>query len=108
MAKFIIQPHGRLNDWVAEEKGYFTEEGLDYWLHLDASYRTVPQLSAVFSKKPLKDQLHGAFERYAEGSGRKGGAKDAGDVSCACHWTVNQSAKLEDGIMYGKAYCGSR
>ena len=30
MAKFIIQPHGRLNDWVAEEKGYFTAEGLDY------------------------------------------------------------------------------
>ena len=24
MAKLIIQPHGRLNDWVAEEKGYFT------------------------------------------------------------------------------------
>ena len=27
MAKFIIQPHGRLNDWVADEKGYFREEG---------------------------------------------------------------------------------
>ena len=22
MAKFMIQPHGRLNDWVADEKGY--------------------------------------------------------------------------------------
>jgi hypothetical protein len=30
MAKLIIQPHGRLNDWVADEKSYFTEEGLDY------------------------------------------------------------------------------
>ena len=104
MAKFVIQPHGRLNDWVAEEKGYFTEEGLDYWLNLDASYKPVPQLSAVFSDEPLKDQFHGAFERYAEGSGRKGDVKNAGDVSCACHWTVNQSAKLEDGIMYGKSY----
>ena len=30
MAKFIIQPHGRLNDWVADEKRYFAAEGLDY------------------------------------------------------------------------------
>ena len=28
--KFIIQPHFRLQEWVAEEKGYFTDEGLDY------------------------------------------------------------------------------
>ena len=104
MTKFIIQPHGRLSDWVAEEKGYFTKEGLDYWLNLDASYKTVPQLPTVFSNEPLKDQFHGAFERYAEGSGRKGSVENAGDVSCACHWTVNQSAKQEDGIMYGKAY----
>lgn len=29
MTKFMIQPHGRLNDWVADEKGYFREQGLD-------------------------------------------------------------------------------
>jgi hypothetical protein len=23
-------PHGRLQEWVAEEHGYFTTEGLDY------------------------------------------------------------------------------
>ena len=28
--KFIIQPHFRLHEWVAEEKGYFAAEGLDY------------------------------------------------------------------------------
>ena len=28
--KFIIEPHFRLQEWVAEEKGYFKEEGLDY------------------------------------------------------------------------------
>lgn len=105
MAKFIIQPHGRLNDWVAEELGYFKDEGLDYFLNVDASYKTVPQLAeALEADAPIKDNLFGAFERYAEGHGRKGGREDAGDVSCACHWTVNQSAKLQDGIMYGKAY----
>lgn len=105
MTKFTIQPHGRLNDWVAEEMGYFKDEGLDYFLNVDASYKSVPQLAeALEADAPIKDNLFGAFERYAEGHGRKGGREDAGDVSCACHWTVNQSAKLQDGIMYGKAY----
>src|SRR5262245_45571187 len=30
MAKFVIQPHGRLQEWIADEKGYFRDEGLDY------------------------------------------------------------------------------
>ncbi len=30
MLKFIIEPHFRLQEWIAEEKGYFAAEGLDY------------------------------------------------------------------------------
>ena len=30
MGKFTIQPHGRLQEWIAHEKGYFRDEGLDY------------------------------------------------------------------------------
>jgi len=30
MAKFVIEPHFRLQEWVAHEKGYFAGEGLDY------------------------------------------------------------------------------
>ena len=30
MSKFVIEAHFRLHEWVAEEKGYFAEEGLDY------------------------------------------------------------------------------
>ncbi len=30
MSKFVIAPHMRLQEWVAEEKGYFAAEGLDY------------------------------------------------------------------------------
>ena len=26
MAKFVIEPHFRLQEWVAEEKGYFRAE----------------------------------------------------------------------------------
>ena len=28
--KFVIEPHFRLHEWVAEEKGYFKDEGLEY------------------------------------------------------------------------------
>ena len=45
MAKFIIQPHGRLNDWVADEKGYFREEGLDYELNVEGSRKNTPPLA---------------------------------------------------------------
>jgi hypothetical protein len=31
-------PHGRLQEWVAEEKGYFTAEGLDYSFVLSEDY----------------------------------------------------------------------
>ena len=30
MAKFIVEPHFRLQEWVADDKGYFSDEGLDY------------------------------------------------------------------------------
>jgi len=30
VGKFVITPHFRLQEWVAEEKGYFKAEGLDY------------------------------------------------------------------------------
>lgn len=30
MSKFVIQPHFRLQEWVADEKGYFSAEDLDY------------------------------------------------------------------------------
>ena len=30
MSKFVIQSHGRLQEWVAEEHGYFRDEGLEY------------------------------------------------------------------------------
>src|SRR5918993_1469947 len=67
MAKFIIQPHGRLNDWVADEKGYFTEEGLDYELNVEGSRKNTPRLTGVDSPIPLEDKRFGASERYAQG-----------------------------------------
>jgi len=102
MSKLVIQPHGRLNDWVADEKGYFRDLGLDYEINLASAERNTQTVADLQGAGPIPDIVAGAFESYREGNGRKGG--DAGDVSCACHWTVNQAAKVNDGIMWGKAY----
>ena len=43
MGQFIIQPHMRLQEWVAEEKGYFRSAGLDY--EFDVSFASTTSLS---------------------------------------------------------------
>ena len=55
MAKFRIQPHGRLQEWVAHELGYFEDEGLDYEL----IFGNVSQQS----EKP-KEVRHGALRGH--------------------------------------------
>ncbi len=102
MSKFRIQPHGRLNDWVAAEKGYFDEAGLDFEFEAPHAGRNMLSEAELRESNTLRDIQSGAFESYVEGEGRKGDG--AGDVSCACHWTVNQAAKVQDGVMWGKAY----
>lgn len=103
MGKFIIQPHGRLQEWVADEKGYFCDEGLDYELNvLDRTLGGISPAQAQDRSGEAADILSGAFESYEAGQGRKG--IEAGDISCACHWTVNQAAKVEHGLIWGKAY----
>ena len=105
MSKFVIQPHGRLNDWVADEKGYFRAEGLDYvlsTLNTEDDRAARHKMAATAPNNPVPDVIAGAFESYTEGHGRKG--EGAGDISCACHWTVNQAAKLQEGVMWGNAY----
>ena len=88
MAKFIIEPHFRLHEWVAEEKGYFRDEGLDY------EFRELVRTTA--GKIHDKGDKVGAFQSFEEG--RKS------NVSCACHWTVNVAASKGIGRMYTDAY----
>src|ERR1700691_569160 len=83
MAKFVIEPHFRLQEWVAEEKGYFHAEGLDY------EFRE--QVRATGGKIHDKGDKVGAFQSFEEG--RKS------NVSCACHWTVNVAAAKGHGRM---------
>lgn len=101
MAKLAVQPHGRLNDWVALEKGYFSRLGVEVEIQ-QAPERNWFSSDELAKPDPLRDIKAGAYESYAEGSGRKGAG--AADVSCACHWTVNQAARVSEGRMWGKAY----
>src|SRR5215469_8489691 len=92
MATFVIHTHGRLQEWVAEEKGYFSAEGLtDYRLSSHGP------LSAAHVRAPaMLDNRHGAYQTYEEG-------RDA-SVSCACHWTVNKAASARLGRLWGECY----
>ena len=45
--------------------------------------------------------MSGAFESYKQGGGNKGVKSD---ISCACHWTVNQASTQQIGTMWGKSY----
>jgi NitT/TauT family transport system substrate-binding protein len=97
MAKFRIQPHVRLQEWVAETEGYFTDEGLDYEFdphgYAGASMTTSsvqPSDAAPISVR------RGALEDMHDGR--------SCDVSGACHWAVNAAASTMHGKMWGKAY----
>jgi len=98
MSHFIIQPHGRLQEWVAHDKGYFRDEGLDYEFQGGLSAERKKQ---VDSTGQVIDVLSGAFESYKEGRGNKGVKSD---VSCACHWAVNEASSQEIGRMWGNSY----
>ena len=94
MAKFRIQSHGRLQEWVAEEKGYFKEEGLDYEFLVKPIATWSSNVESTESA-PAEVQ-RGAFESIEDGRGC--------DLSLACHWTVNMAASAGHGKMYTKAY----
>jgi NitT/TauT family transport system substrate-binding protein len=89
---FKILPHGRLQEWVAEEKGYFTAEGLDYSFLPEGDYGM---------HTPVRDDAgeirSGAFETFEAG-------RDGANVSCACHWATSAAASERAGRLVTSAY----
>jgi len=88
MAKFIIEPHFRLQEWVAEEKGYFHLEGLDY------EFRELIRSTGGAHHKTTGKS--GAFQSIEKGR--------ESNVTCACHWTVNVAASRGHTKLYADAY----
>ena len=87
-----IMPHGRLQEWVAEEKGYFTAEGLEYSFVLSEDYGV-----GSVRRDDAGEIRTGAFETFGAG-------RDGADVSCACHWATNAAAREGSGHLVTTAY----
>ncbi len=99
MSIFRIQPHGRLQEWVAEEKGYFRDEGLDYEFvfgRRDGIGGVSMHSTMETTEEAPSEVLQGAFESMEAGR--------ACEVSAACHWAVGMAASAEHGRMWGHAY----
>jgi NitT/TauT family transport system substrate-binding protein len=97
MARFRIQPHVRLQEWVAEENGFFAQEGLDYEFEPQGLAGGSLTTSSVKPADTAPVQARsGAFEDMEKGR--------ACDVSGACHWAVNAAASTSHGRMWGRAY----
>ncbi|HTH32872.1 MAG TPA: hypothetical protein VL976_00720, partial [Xanthobacteraceae bacterium] len=88
MSKFVVAPHFRLHEWVAEEKGYFRAEGLDY------EFRETMDSSSG-SGHHIGNKV-GAYQTLEAGR--------TCNVSGACHWTMNVAASNGHGKLYADAY----
>ena len=88
MSRFVIAPHMRLQEWVAEEKGYFKAEGLEYDFLEE-------MVSSDGRKHDLGNKI-GAYQTFERGRNS--------DISCACHWTVNVAASNGHGKLYSDVY----
>jgi len=88
MAKFKIEPHFRLQEWVAEEKGYFRDEGLDY------EFREFIRSTA--GAHHVTQGASGAFQSIEKGR--------ESNITCACHWTVNVAASRGHTKLFADAY----
>jgi hypothetical protein len=87
MGKFIVEPHFRLQEWIADEKGYFKDEELDY------EFRELIRSTEGQHHNTLN---RGAFQSIEQG-------REA-NVSCACHWTVNVAASNGHTKLYADVY----
>jgi len=86
--KFIVEPHFRLQEWVAEEKGYFKDEGLDHVFQ--------ELIQSTDGKHHDRGDRIGAMQSFERG-------REAA-VSCACHWTVGVAASKGKGRLYADLY----
>jgi hypothetical protein len=53
MSSFVIQPHGRLHEFVADRLGFFADEGLDYSIEGNETFGVDPKPSALTGTDPV-------------------------------------------------------
>src|SRR3954463_9294155 len=94
MATFRISSHGRLQDWIAAEKGYFDDEGLDYELDV----RVLENADQDIEQGSGADVRVGADELDRSGGGGKK------NMRCACHGATTKAAGEAPVRMWCHAY----
>jgi len=96
MAPFVVNPHGRLQEWIADEKGYFKQAGLEEYTLSSHALITKNSTKIIHASSHVEENKNGAYQTYEEG-------RDA-SISCACHWTVNMAASDNHGKLWGECY----
>ena len=88
-----IMPHGRLQEWIAEEKGFFAAEGLEYTFVTGSGDYGIHAIQ----RDGAGEVKTGAFETFGAG-------RDGADVSCACHGATTAAAGERTGQLVTSAY----
>lgn len=96
MPPFIVNTHGRLQEWIAHEKGYFKQAGLENYTLAPHSILTKSSPKKVHTISHIENDKMGAYQTYEKG-------REA-SISCACHWTVNMAASDNHGRLWGECY----
>jgi hypothetical protein len=84
MAPFIVNPHGRLQEWVAEEKGYFKQAGLEDYTLASHALITKNSPKKIYASAHIEDNKNGAYQTYEEGR----------EASISCVIDLNSCFKL--------------
>lgn len=93
MGPFVIHAHNRLQEWVAQEKGYYEALGL-------RDYLIVPNLLG----RPGDDHAYMTPEGQMYGEYENAELEREASISCGCHWTVNMAASSAFGNLWGECY----
>lgn len=96
VSRLRVQPHGRLQEWVAQERGYLKDEGLDYEFISSYAAGSSGYASVQSTETAAPEVKRGAFESFEQGRGC--------EISSACHWAVNMASSARHGQMWGHAY----
>jgi len=96
VSRLRVQPHGRLQEWVAQERGYLKDEGLDYEFISSYAAGSSGYDSVQSTETAAPEVKRGAFESFEQSRGC--------EISSACHWAVNMASSARHGQMWGHAY----
>ena len=106
MAKFRVTPrsHSSLQDWVAEEKGYFADEGLTDFDLVVQRVGFEEGYGNPLGPDQVPVQTNGAYEAGVRNPSANPDPGRVSNVNTFCHWAVNMATGGGHGLMWAHAY----